>query len=313
MGTRHSQLGPKLARLDAAINEEGRIDCVIVGSSIVDNGFDPQAFAEGFRADTGQDMTCLNFGIDSSTAASAAALAQILVEDYRPRLLIYGTNPRDYALPGEEIGPNFILESNWVRYRQGHFTIEGWLIEHSYLYRYRPHLYNLSRFHFENALRSNSTLDSEMTPDGMTPLSTVATYINDPPDPQDDSFSTRHYRRVYSSYKMLEENLVGLEQIMSHNRQETQVIIVEMPVSKGLFYFFGNGKKDHQHFIAQISRLAEAYQVPFWQTTSLQMIPDDGWADYSHLNTKGAYIFSSWLGQQVGEVVGQGMVSTTAP
>jgi hypothetical protein len=102
---------------------------------------------------------------------------------------------------------------------------------------------------------------------------------------------------------------------MDHNRQGTQVIVTEMPVADGLFYFFGNGQDDHQRFLAQVDQLAKAHEVPFWQTDALDMIPDDGWFDYSHVNTAGAAIFSNWLGQQVGEAVNQGTfeLSTQMP
>jgi hypothetical protein len=131
-----------------------------------------------------------------------------------------------------------------------------------------------------------------MTPDGFLPESTISTYVNDPPDPQDDSFEVTYYSRLLSTYKMLENNLNALEQIMSHNGQSTQVILLEMPVAKGFYYFFGNGKNDHQHFINEVNRLARVRHIPFWQTNLLYMIPDDGWADYNHLNTKGAAILA---------------------
>jgi hypothetical protein len=68
-----------------------------------------------------------------------------------------------------------------------------------------------------------------------------------------------------------------------------------------LYYFFGNGENDYQRFIVQMNELSELHQVPFWQTESLDLIPDNGWVDYSHMNATGAKVFSSWLGQQVGE------------
>jgi hypothetical protein len=313
MGSRHSHLGPKLYRLDAIKEREGQIDCLMIGSSIVNLDFDPQAFAEGYKHATGQDIHCFNFGIDALTATSTAALVQILIEDYQPRLLIYGTDARDYAVP-QEAEVNFVIfESGWIQYRLGRFTLEGWLFEHSYLYRYRQQLYHLVRLHPEAALLSESALNFEMTPDGFLPESTISTYVNDPPDPQDDSFEVTYYSRLLSTYKMLENNLNALEQIMSHNGQSTQVILLEMPVAKGFYYFFGNGKNDHQHFINEVNRLARVRHIPFWQTNLLYMIPDDGWADYNHLNTKGAAILSNWLGRQVAAEVIQGAVVISNP
>ena len=306
MGSRHYQLGRKLARLEADIKSNGPIDCLIIGSSMVDVGFDPYAFRAGYKQANDQDIRCFNFGIDASTAASAAAIAQILIEDYQPSLLIYGTDARDYVVPAADKDPAVILESNWIRYRLGHFSLDGWLIEHSYFYRYRYYLYRLSRLWLEDTLRSQTHLKYEITADGFTPLTTVSAYINDPPDPQDDSFEVTYNFRLFSSYEMLAENLAALEKIMSYNGDRTQVIITEMPVADGLFYFFGNGKDDHQRFLAQVEQLAQAHEVPFWQTDTLDMIPEDGWFDYSHVNTTGATIFSTWLGQQVGEAVNRG-------
>jgi hypothetical protein len=308
MGSSHYQIGRKLARLDAIVENSGPIDCLIVGSSMVDVGFDPRSFREGYKNGGEQDIRCFNFGIDASTAASSAAIAKVLIDDYQPRLLIYGTDARDYAVPSEDKDPAVILESNWIRYRTGHFTLDGWLLEHSYLYRYRFILSGLSRFDLEDTLRSQTRLTFEIRSDGFTPLTTVATYINDQPDPQDDSFEVTYNTRLFSSYKILEENLTALENIMSYNEQGTQVIIIEMPVSDGLFYFFGNGTDDFQRFTAQVDQLANAHQVPFWQTTTLDMIPDDGWFDYSHLNTTGAAIFSNWLGQQVSTAENEGAI-----
>lgn len=309
MGTRHYQLGPKLARLEAATRKDGRIDCLIVGSSMVDLGFDPQAFAEGYKGYTGQDIRCFNFGIDALPAVGSAALADILVKDFKPDILIYGTDARDYSVAPNSEDAVVILGSNWVKYRLGHFTVEGWLLEHFYLYRYRDSLSRLIRFDYEDALRSSTKLNHEITPYGFTPYSTIGRYIHNPPDPQDDSFQITYYYSLLADYEMREENLTGLAQIISQNGQSTQVFVVEMPVPDGYFYFFGNGKDDYKRFIDRITNLANSNDVPFLQTTMRNMIPDDGWVDYSHLNTKGAQIFSQWLGQQVGEAVNQGMIS----
>ena len=301
MGSRHYELGHKLALLETAIKKNGPIDCLVIGSSMVDLGFDPDAFRKGYRESTGQDIRCFNFGIDASSAASAAALAQILIEDYHPRLLIYGTDARDYAVPQEDPDAAVILGTPWVKYRLGGFSLDGWLTEYSYLYRYRQHLSRLVRFQFEGTLRSQTKQNFEILRNGFTPYTTVSTYINDPPDPQDDRFEVRYYTRIFSSYRMLEANVDALEQVMSHNGLDTQVIVVEMPVADGLYYFFGNGENDYQRFIVQMNELSKLHQVPFWQTESLDLIPDNGWVDYSHMNATGAKVFSSWLGQQVGE------------
>lgn len=304
LGSRHSQLGYKLALLDTA-QKNSPVDCIAVGSSTVDVGFDPDAFQEAYQEVTGHHIHCFNFGIDSSSSVSAAVLARILIEDYHPRLLIFGTDARDYAVRQEDRDTAVILDTPWVKYRQGYFSLEGWLQDNSYLYRYRQHLSRLARANFEGTLWSYTKMSYELRSNGFNPVRIVSTYINDPPDPDDDSYEVVYYTRIYSSYQMLDANLEALERIMDQNRLGTEVIVVEMPVSDGLYYFFGNSETDYNRFVARVDELARLHQVPFWQTEPLDMIPDDGWSDYSHMNITGAKIFSTWLGRQLGGTEGQ--------
>jgi len=313
MGSRHSQLGHKLALLNVLARKTGQIDCIMLGSSMVDTGFDPSAFETGYREMTGRDIHCFNFGIDASTAASTAALARIIVEDYQPSLLILGTDPRDYAVAREDPDPAVVLNTPWVAYRQGKFSWDGWLMDHSYLYRYRQHLGRLARFQFEGTLWSDTKVDNEILSNGFNPLSQVSTYINDPPNPNDDSFEATYYTRIYSSYQMLNENLEGLDSSLDYNESLTRVILLEMPVADGLYYFFGNHESDYKRFLIRVGEMASQHQVPFWRTEPLDFIPDHGWADYSHLNRTGAEIFSTWLGQQVGRAEHQGSINTFQP
>jgi hypothetical protein len=313
MGSRHYQLGHKLALLEDEVKRNGPIDCIMIGSSIVDVGFEPDSFQTGYHEMAGRDIRCFNFGIDASSAASSSALVKIIIEDYYPRLLIFGTDPRDYAVPSDDRDPAVILNTAWVQYRQGDFSVEGWLQDHSYLHRYRQHFSRLLRFQFEGTLWSETHLTFPILPKGFTPLSKVSTYINDLPSPEDDSYEVSYNTRIYSSYEMLEENFDALETIMNYNDSETQVIVVEMPVSDGLYYFFGNGKADYDRFVFRVNELTSRHNVPFWQTEPLDSIPDDGWSDYSHLNVKGAEIFSTWLGEQVGEAEIRGNINGFKP
>lgn len=313
MGSSHYQLGHKLALLDDEVKDNGPIDCIMIGSSMVDVGFDPESFQDGYHETTGRDIRCFNFGIDASTAVSSSALAKIIIEDYKPRLLIFGTDARDYAVLSHERDPRTILDTPWVQYRHGNFSLEGWLQDHSYLYRYRQHFGRLVRFQFMGTSWSETHLTFPILANGFTRLSKVSAYINDPPNLQDGSYEVRYYGRIYSKYRMLDENFAALEKIMDHNDSGTHVIVVEMPVSDGLYFFFGNGKADYDRFVRHVDELTSRHDVPFWRTEPLDSIPDTGWADYSHMNAKGAAIFSTWLGTQVGEAETQGRINVFEP
>jgi len=142
---------------------------------------------------------------------------------------------------------------------------------------------------------------------GFAPDDTVAAFVGTPPDPNDPSWQVRYYFSVLSDYQVRPENVAGLEQVLSQVKQ-TQVLVVEMPVPETYFYFFGAGERDYQRFLDEVGARAAAYGVPFWRTTEQHLISAVGWMDYGHMNSRGAEVFSAWLGQQVAEAVTHGVL-----
>ncbi len=294
--SRHYQLGPKLALLEAAIDGRGPVDCLFLGNSMVDLGLDPEAFAAAYEQTTGDPIHCFNFALDGIPAAATAAVAQILVQDYRPSLLVYGTDARDYAAPADAEGAAVILDSPWVRYRRGQFSLSGWLVEQVYVYRYRHHLKRLLRLSFEDL--EELELNHPITDYGQTPYQEVGQNVDRPP--AIDPAAAGYYYTLMADYELLPENLAGLEQITDQQARGVRVLVVEMPVPAGYVHFFGSGEADYQRFLATVDRSTTSLGVPFWSTTDLNLIPAAGWVDYSHLNQHGARVFSRWLGAEVG-------------
>jgi hypothetical protein len=311
-GTRHNQFELQLGRLETIVAIEGPVQCIFLGNSMVWNGFDPEAFAQAYRRQTGQSLRCFNFGVDGLPVVSAGALAQILVHDYRPKLLIYGTDARDYAVTREAEDTTVLLDTPWLRYRLGQFSSEGWLYEHAHLFRYGETLGHLMRL--EKRYLVVTRVDALNRDNyGFGGDEKVGSFVSTPPNYHSDMGSVQYYSGLLSDYKMLPENLVGLEQVVHNHSNGTEVLVIGMPVPETYFYFFGNGEHDYQSFLAGVRDVTEANAVPFWPTTALHLIPSDGWVDYSHLNTKGARIFSTWLGQQLGEAAEKGLIAGLTP
>ncbi|MBE2199762.1 MAG: hypothetical protein IAE79_14200 [Anaerolinea sp.] len=306
LNTRHRQFEMQWWRLQQVAEEDGRIDCIILGSSMVVSGFNPLVFAHTYQEETGEALHCFNFGIDAIPTMTAGALAQILMEEYQPRLLIYGMDARDLAVTRTDRDTTVILDMPWLQYRLGRFNLEGWLVEHSALYRYRRLLFNLSRFYYRDTLRSYYGSETPHGRLGYDPDDTVADYIAMPPDPNNPEYQIQYYFRVLSAYQVQAENQAGLEMLLVQQQASSQLLVVEMPVPDTYFYFFGEATADYAAFTHYVDETTAHYDVPFWETTSLHLIPDDGWMDYSHLNTNGATIFSAWLGRQVGQAVNNG-------
>lgn len=304
-GGRHRQFELQLGRLETVVARGGPIDCIFLGNSMAWLGFDPEAFGRAYRRETGQDIHCFNFGVDGMPTVSAGALVPVLIRDYQPRLLIYGTTAQDYAISEESEEATVLLRMPWLRYRRGQLTVQGWIHEHSHLFHYSETLGHLLRLEKRYLLltRHYASLKSNY---GFEPYTGVGTLVSLPPNPERSAGQVQYLFGLLSDYEMLPENVQGLEQVMSQNSPDVQVLIVEMPVSPTYMGFFDNGRQDYQLFIDQVEGVARSGMVPFWQTNQKALIPEEGYWDYTHLNTEGARIFSEWLGEQVGRAAMEG-------
>jgi len=300
LGTTHHQFELQADRLAMVARERGHVDCIFLGNSMVWRGFDTEAFTQAYREATGEELFCFNFGVAALPAAAAGLIAPWLVETYQPRLLIFGTDARDYAVPTEDEDAKVLLDMAWLQYQAGDWSFEGWLYEYSYLYRYRLHWQQIlkvdhevvrNQAQFWGGARYGFDADDKVGD------------VKSPPDPHKDDYQIQYYYRLLSHYQMLDHNLVGLDQLLGVANDKTTVLVVEMPIPATHITFFGHGEADHQRFVMTVKEMAAQYNVPFWPTTPLAIIPDDGWVDYSHLNTTGAAAFSAWLGERLGEAV----------
>ena len=299
IGSRHGQFENQLARLEWVVQQDGSVDCIFLGSSLVWLGVKPDVFTQTYNQETGEKIRCFNFGVSAMPANAAAAVAKILVEDYHPKLLIYGLSARDLAIPNDAEDSAVILETPWVQYRMGQFSIQGWLYDHSYFYRNLKSLNNLVRLNFNSPEEEFGLTLSERY--GFLPKQEPIT---------DKSLTTANeyaHQWLYN-YNVQQENILGLKQISRQRDQNLQVVVIDMPVPPVHFDYFKNGRQDFDQYIDQVSNVLASERVVFWQMTDHNMISESGWWDPSHLNEQGAQLFSEWLGHRVGTAVNQGEI-----
>ena len=309
IGSQHRQFEIQLARLDTIVAQEGAVDCIFLGNSLVWLDINPPVFSEAYKSKTGENIHCFNFGVSAMPAVSAGALAKILVEDYHPKLLIYGLHAGDLVIPRDHEDASVILNTPWVKYRTEQFTMKGWLYAHLYTYRYSQHFQRLLKFDFQVLENDLGTRDYQLY--GFDPKMNVHLDVNELPDLKDPS-NQRGVEKYYN-YQIKKENLEGLMQLVNQNDKSVQVIVLGMPVHRTFYYFFENGEQDYLRYIDQVEESLKSVEVPFWQTTNLHLTPDEGWWDYSHMNLAGANIFSEWLGHRVGQAVIQGELNNLTP
>lgn len=300
IGSPHRQFEVQLGRLSEMYLAQGKIDCIITGSSTVQEGFDPVLFQTAVAEHYGENLSCFNFGIDGLTTAGAGVIARLLVDEYQPRIFIYGTDPRDYASPidaGENTG---IIHNPWVQYRLGEWNWSGWLFDHSSLLQYQKPIKQGLQLKFWELTRFAEQED--LVKWGHTEVSTVRVNVAKPPSENTDTHYVTVYFSYLANYQIFPENIQGLEEVIAQQKNGVQVLVVEMPVAPGYADFFPNGSKDYEMWVETISTAVHKSDVLFLQPQTEIDIPITGWNDYNHLNREGIEIFSAWLGTKVGEL-----------
>jgi hypothetical protein len=157
-GGTHAQFEKQLARLEKVEITDGPIDCIFIGSSLVWLGLNPEVFENSYWRETGDKLHCFNFGVEAMPATVVAGLVPTLINEYKPRLIIYGIHARDLGTPVLDEDSQSILQTPWYRYQQGDLTITGWLASHSRIYRNLEYLPELLRL---NIVYIREQMDSE--------------------------------------------------------------------------------------------------------------------------------------------------------
>ena len=294
IGSAHGGIDVKFGEADYLVARDGSLDCIVLGSSVVHVGFDPQRFGDAYRQQTGEALTCYNFGIDGMQTALAADMATILIERYHPRLLIYGFTLR--ALADADMGAARvpIHATPWIQYRLGSFNIQGWIVDHFAAYRHFLALREWTAPRFQSPIAD----------------------LGDPP--RLGYYPVTRHLRVFvpldylATYGVSAEEWAGLERlaVLGSQTHETQLLLVEWPIPDHTLAVFNGGPDNYRRIMNEAAAVAQAHGIPMWLTTDLHLIPDEGFlGDTHHLRQTGAEIFSAWLGDQVGIAVNTGKLS----
>lgn len=309
-GTASRYFDYQMERLREFVAHEGPPDCIFLGASPVFRGIDPSVVAQAYRAQTGHTIRCFNFGIRGLDPANAAVLGGIIRQDYKPPLLIFGLDiPNLAGRTAEGLRDRFI-EAEWVRYRLGEFTLESWLIEHSNAMRVYMRYRNwvLPGYSTEENRKTDNSLSAAIRPDGHAVFLARATDLADVPSTQSEE--ARFYD-LLNDYEIDRQQLQGVERLLQVE-PGYEVVLLEMPVHPSFLRYYGDGAADYRLGLTTARDAAARAGVPFWDTTLLRIIPDDGWANRSHLNAAGARVFSQWLGTRLGQAVVDGQLTDPA-
>lgn len=290
MGVANPELGIKVARLDALVKAKGKVDCIFIGSSAVDSDIDTQEMSRLYQTRTGEEIVCFNFGIAAMPTTATPVIGKFLIARYHPKILIFGVDPSVFSSDF----PGGVYDVPWVRYHAGDVTLEGWLMENFYLYRY-----SVASSDWRNVERIELTsrLERNITSFGF------------------NAYKGNEFEDVTAGWLVAQHQLhppyfASYRDFLSLRSAGTQIVIFELPTQMN--FRVNNDPADEktyqEQFLQPIIADAESRGALFWRTGQLVFttIPASHFADWLHLNYRGTKVFSGWLGEQLAEAVQQG-------
>jgi hypothetical protein len=293
LGSPSRVLEVQLAKLEGIARGAERPRCILIGSSLILFGIDPDAFDGAFHEHTGDRLAPYNLGVPGISASALAAVARIVAEDYRPKILIYGMAVGDFTArrraPPIETTP-------WVRYRSGQPNLDGWLTENSRAFRYVL-LYQGSHAH-ESAF-ANAALSS---PRGFYPVPLGMPLLQVGLD-RAVQLVSEAFRRETSV-----EQIAALAKLLGVRDLGAQLVILEMPAHLDVAEWPQDALASYREKLGKVREVVRAAGVPFWSTPA-GLMPDDGWIDLWHANARGAAVLGRWLGERLAEAVRTGEIA----
>lgn len=296
VGSRFRLLDQHLEAIKSLTDEGVKLDCVILGNSLPQTGIDPEVLSTAFAERSGRKLECYNLGTPGVRPRGAAALARVVLEDYRPWLVIFGTSARDFSLQTKSPG---LEQLPWLRYRSGEITLEGWLVDHSYAYRY----YLLYRSWSVPEQRPFVEYRFPISPRGFMKLRRLSSLVTtlDEAAPELKAPLLKQLAKGVSA-----KQLRGLAELAELEGSKAQMLVVELPASALLTRTLARDAPNYGPIIRRMQSEAERHGVPFWRMPKPGVIPDDGWVDLWHMNPVGAQAYSRWLGHRLADAIASG-------
>jgi hypothetical protein len=220
------------------------------------------------------------------TVADVGALARIVAEDFRPRLLFFAGTAGDFRMTDGGRVPAQVAASSWVRQRLGEASAEGILIAHSALYRY---VLTYRSWPAPVTWAYLVSLEQHPVGTGFWPID--LTTPMDGPIPQK---MPRNFPVPDSEVPRLD--LTGLARLADVRTRDVDVALAEVPVHPTAVDLYEHGREDLAAFRDQVAEFADRNGIPFWRDFPATFVPAGGWFDRAHLNGRGAHAFSDWLG-----------------
>jgi hypothetical protein len=277
----------KVYNLERQVQQNGKIDCLFIGSSVSNSDIDPDLVEQIYFAQTGETIHCYNLGYPAMTVENAAVFINAAIAHFSPRVVFYTFIPRD--LTDEKYNVDFLEKSPWFQTGETQPSDTQWLVNHSYAYRY----YLTWRYLLVDKNRAKRIDEiKKLTSKGFQPTEDIRE-----PYPEKINMMPGYVSQVWATPRpqQLLANLIAIQS------QEVRIILVEGPIYRDPQYY-SVWDAYERAYIPPLEQFAQEKDVPFWRTEEISaQIPQPHWYDWVHVNRAGAAAFSQWLGEMMAE------------
>jgi len=277
----YPEIDIKLSRLDTLARSQA-VNCLITGSSMADFALTPSIFNQNTIQMGGNKPLCFNMAMKAMKPEEQSKIIPILVDQYKPVVLIIGISPVDFT--GGQDAIREFGSAPWIRYKEGGQSAEGWWIEHSTVYRYW--------------LAFLKYRDPAYRADMNKQLAAIDAYGSQ--KEEKSGFVYQYQSRPFiPDFQFNPGDWNGLVRMVGLRSPALQVVVVEMPVHPDFLpdYVPGGEAGYDQNFIQPIQLILRENDIPFIRTQPQirSIVSPCGWKDFLHLNRLGAEQFSRWL------------------
>jgi hypothetical protein len=300
VGSSHRVFEIKISLLDDQLLHQGSIDCVFLGSSSVARAIDPQTIHRTYQQRTGRPIQCFNFGLQGLNPVAAGQISGLIVERYRPSVLIYGVDIIGFAESRGVSAEESLLDVPWVQYQLGELSLEEWLVENFYGLRMYMLVRNWMLKDFFTDIFRKMNWGGHFDEYGYRQDTGAGIDVTEPAD-----INARPIFKQLTGYEVAARQLDGLKQVLAE-KNETQLLVFETPLYPTMMQFLDSGEESYMEYLLQIRSISESYGVPFWMVWGQVDLPPEDWLNRNHLNDEGAQRFSRWVGEKLAWAVSAG-------
>ncbi len=279
----------KIYALERQVQQNGRLDCLFIGSSVSNSDIDPDLVEQTYFSQTGESIHCFNLGIPALTLKNTTIIADAVIPRFHPKVIIYALLPRD--INDVIANVDYLEKIDWITCNQGHPSLNGWLVNNSYGWRY------FLTWRYWLAIPNRAKMEEEtryLTPKGFQPAMNVRDpYI------ENLTMTPARLRAAWDDPHQLQavQNFLALQQ------KGVKIIFLEGPAYHESDLSDAETWRAYDaEYLPMLIRILDENQIPFWRTQDIAIqIPKAHWYDWLHLNQHGAATFSQWLGTIMAE------------